>query len=189
LTSLDISDNILCGLYSDGSGTFNGAGVAALSDLLKVNSVLKELMMSRTYIGSEGAKVLSLGLSGNGALTSLDVSSNNLGCVVGWTYHPANGRSHKHKHSDGRNQELLPEGEELGKPEGAIALANAISDMGALFKLDITDNDIPADLMQTMQQVATLHRAAKHEMEAAVQGVSQEMKKVDMRAKASRFSL
>jgi hypothetical protein len=48
LTSLDISDNMLCGLYSDGSSIYNGTFVAALSDLLKVNSVLKELNMSKT---------------------------------------------------------------------------------------------------------------------------------------------
>jgi hypothetical protein len=78
LTSLDISDNELCGLHSDSSGTYNGAGVAALSDLLKVNSVLKELNMSKTYMGPEGAKVLSLSLSGNGALSSLNLASNSL---------------------------------------------------------------------------------------------------------------
>jgi hypothetical protein len=78
MTRLDISDSMLCGLYSDGSGTYNDAGVAALSDMLKGNSVLKELNMSKTYIGPEGAKVLSLGLSGNGALLSLSLSSNDL---------------------------------------------------------------------------------------------------------------
>jgi hypothetical protein len=81
LASLHINDNMLCGLYFDGSGTYNGVGVAALSDLLKDNSVLKELNMSTTYIGPEGAKVLSLGLSGNGAraLAKLDISSNFIG--------------------------------------------------------------------------------------------------------------
>jgi Ran GTPase-activating protein (RanGAP) involved in mRNA processing and transport len=78
LTSLDIGDNMLCDLYSDGSGTYNGAGVAALSDVLKVNSVLKELNMSKASIGPEGAKVLSLGLSGNRALTSLHVGQSNI---------------------------------------------------------------------------------------------------------------
>jgi hypothetical protein len=78
LTSLDISDNMLCGLYFDGSGTYNGAGVAALSYLLKVNSVLKELNMSKNYISPEGAKVMSLGLSGNGALSALNLSENCL---------------------------------------------------------------------------------------------------------------
>jgi hypothetical protein len=78
MTRLDISDNMVCGLYSDGSGTYNGTGVAALSDMVKVNSVLKELNMSKNYIGPEGATVLSLGLSGNGALTKLDISNNSI---------------------------------------------------------------------------------------------------------------
>jgi hypothetical protein len=73
LTSLDISDNMLCGLYSDGSGTYDGSGVEALSEMLKINSVLKELNMSKIYIGPEGAKVLSLGLSGNGAMSTVIV--------------------------------------------------------------------------------------------------------------------
>jgi hypothetical protein len=76
LTSLDISDNTLCGLYSNGRGTYNGAGVEALSDLLKVNSVLKELNMSKTYIGPEGAKVLSLGLSVNRAISQFTFSGD-----------------------------------------------------------------------------------------------------------------
>jgi hypothetical protein len=78
MTRLDISDNTLCGKISDGSGTYNGAGVAALSDMLRANSVLKELNMSKNYIGKSGAKVLSAGLSGNGALTSLNLASNDL---------------------------------------------------------------------------------------------------------------
>jgi Ran GTPase-activating protein (RanGAP) involved in mRNA processing and transport len=76
LTRLDISENMLCTLFGDGSGTYNGAGVAALSDMLKSNSVLKELKMSKNCIGSEGAKLMSLGLSGNVTLAKLDISRN-----------------------------------------------------------------------------------------------------------------
>ena len=79
LATLDISDNILCGFFRDGSGTYNGAGIEALSEALKGNTSLKSLSMSKTYIGAKGAKVLADGLSANGALTSLNIGSNHLG--------------------------------------------------------------------------------------------------------------
>ena len=77
------------------------------------------------------------------ALTSLDLSDNNIGAIVGWTYHPGNIAIFKYKHSDGRHQEQLPVGDELGKPEGVIAIANAIPTMGALVSLDLSRNGIP----------------------------------------------
>jgi hypothetical protein len=78
MTSLDISDNRLCGLLSDGSGSYDGAGVGALSEMLKANSSLRRLNMSKNYLGPEGAKVMSVGLSDNGAMTSLNLASNAL---------------------------------------------------------------------------------------------------------------
>jgi hypothetical protein len=78
MTSLDISDNRLCGLLLDGSGSYDGAGVGALSEMLKANSSLRELNMSKNYLGPEGAKVMSVGLSDNGALSKLDLSRNHI---------------------------------------------------------------------------------------------------------------
>jgi hypothetical protein len=43
-------------------------------------------------------------------------------------------------HSDGRHQEQLPDGDELGRPEGIIAIVNVIPDMGALSALSLKDN-------------------------------------------------
>ena len=75
------------------------------------------------------------------ALTSLNVSDNNLGQLVapevlpeGWTQ--TNGY-YKYEHTDGTRQDEPPG----GKPEGAIAIANAISTMGAMKKLTISGNE------------------------------------------------
>jgi hypothetical protein len=69
-------------------------------------------------------------------LSSLDISSNNIGQVFGWTYLPANDGDDSqwtYTHSDGRKQDKKPS-EAMGKPTGVIALADAISDMGAMTK-------------------------------------------------------
>jgi hypothetical protein len=71
------------------------------------------------------------------ALSSLNLANNDLGTIVGWTHHPDPSRKEEYifMHSDGRHQKQLPEGEEMGKPEGPIAIADAIPDMRALTKL------------------------------------------------------
>ena len=71
LATLDVSANHLCGLFSDGVGTYNGAGIKALSETLKRNTSLTALRISKNYIGSEGAKVLADGLGANGGLTTI----------------------------------------------------------------------------------------------------------------------
>jgi Leucine-rich repeat (LRR) protein len=120
----------------------------ALGSMLKEHPTLKslcgnmgdetELDMSGKNMGASGAIMLAAEIVGNGAMTSLNLSSNALGELVlpaGWTKeHPYS----SYKHSDGREQKDHP-----GEPEGIIAVANAIKDMGALSKLDARDNYIP----------------------------------------------
>jgi hypothetical protein len=48
-------------------------------------------------------------------------------------------------HPDGRHQKRLPEGEEMGKPVGLIAIANAIPDMRALTSLNLASNLLKAE--------------------------------------------
>jgi hypothetical protein len=118
------------------------AGGEAIADMLKGNSVLTELDLSKNngFQGcspAEFAQALSPGISGNGAMTSLNLSSNALGELVlpaGWT---KEGMSYDpiYKHSGGRERKEHP-----GKPEGIIAVANAIKDMGALSVLSLKKN-------------------------------------------------
>ena len=57
----------------------------ALADVLASNSVLKELDVSSNYEpyfsldGSSFARELAIGVKNNGALTSFDISNNNIG--------------------------------------------------------------------------------------------------------------
>jgi hypothetical protein len=74
-----------------------------------------------------------------GALSVLNLASNNLGeCVLaaGW----------RSKDDDDMAPWVGPEGQEQdekpGKPEGIIAIANAIPEMGALTKLTFGDKQV-----------------------------------------------
>jgi len=75
------------------------------------------------------------------ALTFLNISHNRIGDLVlpeGWTKgdsgYPDFG---KYKHTDGRKQDRAPEG---SKPDGVIAVANAIKNLGALTSLNLSSN-------------------------------------------------
>jgi hypothetical protein len=79
-----------------------------------------------------------------GGLSVLNLALNNLGELVlpqGWSEDWKDDCSAKeYTHTDGSKQDQHP-----GKPEGIIALANAIPDMGAMTKFDISSNDIMAE--------------------------------------------
>jgi hypothetical protein len=118
-----------------------------LASILKEHPALKslcgntgdetELNMSGKKMGAGGAIMLAAEIIDNRALSVLNLSSNNLGEIVlaaGW----------RSKGDDERAPWVGPEGQEQdekpGKPEGIIAIANAIPDMGALTKFDISKN-------------------------------------------------
>ena len=71
----------------------------------------------------------------------MDMSSNNIGELVlpeGWTEKKGGWRGREtigYKHTDGREQKDHP-----GKPEGSIAIADAISANGALASLNMSNN-------------------------------------------------
>jgi hypothetical protein len=65
------------------------------------------------------------------------LASNSLGDIVlaeGWSF---DNRRERYKHTDGREQKEKP-----GKPEGIIAIANAIPDMGAMTSLNLASNEL-----------------------------------------------
>jgi Leucine-rich repeat (LRR) protein len=93
-----------------------------------------------------GVAALADVIPGMGALTTLDMSNNNIGQLVlaeGWStdYIPSYTGNDKYTHSDGRKQATGPDG---SCAEGFIALASAIPDMRALTKFDISKNDLRA---------------------------------------------
>ena len=88
LTSLDLSNNELCGLTSWG-GTYTAEGITAIADALRVTGSLTALNLSSNHIGGhyrngkmvhtpEGPKAVADALLVNGSLTALDLSSNKL---------------------------------------------------------------------------------------------------------------
>eukprot|EP00935_MAST-01C_sp_MAST-1C-sp1_P001490 g1490.t1 len=172
LQELDLSSNGLskkdAPILADGLRT-NGALVSAnllhnnigieqaqsLAAILKEHATLKsfcghngdetELDMSgNKEVGVEGAVMLAPEIAANGSLTSLNISGNSIGRLVlpeGWTAKKeGRGRRKKrvgYKHTDGREQTDHP-----GKPDGAIALAAAIKNNGALTSLNISANNL-----------------------------------------------
>lgn len=102
-----------------------------------------ELDLSNKNLHAGCALLIANELNNNGALTSLNLSNNNLGELVlpkGWEK-GGNLRMNKvmYIHSDGRKQEEHP-----GEPYGIIAITNAIPTMTALTRLDIRNNCIPS---------------------------------------------
>ena len=79
MVKLDISQNLLCGVYlnEDGfeRGTYDASGLQALA---KAIGNLKELSIASNLIKAEGAKILAPAIQDNGALVSLDISNNKL---------------------------------------------------------------------------------------------------------------
>ena len=97
--------------------------------------------------------LISPNIPDSGALSVLNLARNNLGELVlpkGWTDNRRTGYQSgaQFTHADGRKQPAHP-----GKPEGVIALANAIPDMGALTKLDISRNYIAATQGEDLQRI------------------------------------
>ena len=76
LSKLDISGNRICGLSEYGDGTYDTSGLVALA---KSTGNLKELNVSNNYLKAEGAKVLVPAIEASGALSKLDISSNDIG--------------------------------------------------------------------------------------------------------------
>ena len=105
-----------------------------------------ELDMSGKEMGADGAIMLAPEIVANGAMTILDISNNQLGRLSipeGWK----TGTQSKGKHK-GRQTFKAPGGKwsfdppPNAKPDGVIAIANAIPAMGALTSLDISSNNI-----------------------------------------------
>jgi hypothetical protein len=134
------------------SNNLRSDGGKALAEGLKGNQVITELNIADnnlTNTGNDMSGVIALAdvIPDMGGLSVLNLASNNLGALVlpaGWTHIRAN----VYRHIDGREQSDNPR-----KPEGIIAIANAIPDMRALstvivntFRLPIQDIRSKAEL-------------------------------------------
>jgi hypothetical protein len=95
---------------------------------------------------TSGPAAIANAIKDMGAMTFLNLANNSLGDLVlpgGWTLDNKGysaPKYWKYKHEDGRVQTgVAPEG---SKPEGVVAIANAIPDMGALRSLNLADNNL-----------------------------------------------
>jgi hypothetical protein len=90
-----------------------------------------------------GVIAIAAAIPDMGALSVLNMASNNLGELVlpdGWTRNAEEFDGEMQwvcTYADGTKQIDHP-----GKPEGIIALANAIPDMGAMTSLNLASNDL-----------------------------------------------
>jgi hypothetical protein len=111
-----------------------------------------EANLSGLGMDADDTAILVSELPDKRALSVLNLASNNLGGLVlpeGWTETGYNHNDTKlFRHTDGREQKGNP-----GKPEGVIAIANVIPDMGALTKLNIGRNHIGAEQERDLQRI------------------------------------
>jgi len=134
LTSLDLSNNALCGVTFMG-GTYTAEGITAIAHALRVNGALKSIDLSGNQLcgiwtegygdqqgtyTAEGITAIADALRVNGGLTSIDLSNNQL-CGV-WT--------------DYRGQHGTY------TAEGITAIADAMRVNGGLTSIDLSGNQL-----------------------------------------------
>ena len=75
LTSLDISNNSLCGVNAY-AGTYTAEGITAIADALRVNGGLTKISLAKNVLGEEGTKAICEALEQNKTLKELDISGD-----------------------------------------------------------------------------------------------------------------
>jgi hypothetical protein len=122
LTSLNLSDNQLCGLDMWGNGTYNAEGITAIADALRVNGALTRVDVRCNSIAGDGAAQLSAAVLGNlkiemyNEIPIKEMRANSL-------------------------TELDLKGKGVGV-EGGMVVAGLIPVMGALTSLDLSGNQL-----------------------------------------------
>jgi hypothetical protein len=92
-------------------------------------------------------------------LSVLNLAENNLGESVlpeGWTEDYDEDEESVYKHTDGREQKDSP-----SKPEGIIAIVNAIPDMRAISSVNLLKNDITVEQAEDLVSILKEHPALK----------------------------
>eukprot|EP00935_MAST-01C_sp_MAST-1C-sp1_P001164 g1164.t1 len=139
LVQFTISDNDLC-----------AAGGKVLAEALKGNQIMTELNIASNFLGKNRASeynadadmsgiiAISDAIRTMGAMTTLDISNNNIGKIPlpqGWEQGSNKGDGRIIFRPTGGKWQWDPPDGYSGKPDGVIALADAIKNNGALSKL------------------------------------------------------
>jgi hypothetical protein len=105
----------------------NPEGIIVLADAIKDMGALTKLDISENNLHAGGGKALAAGIKGNQVITELSIAGNALGTESEYPY----------------NSDM----------SGVTALADAIPDMRALTKLDISSNNIGAKEGSNLQRL------------------------------------
>ena len=83
VSQLDLSNNQLCGIDQNGSGTYIAEGITAIADALRVNGALTELCIYGNRVGDEGVGAICESIQSNKEtkLASLNFGDNGIGPV------------------------------------------------------------------------------------------------------------
>jgi len=79
LTSLDLSNNLLCGVTTFGGGTYTAEGITAIAEALCVNGGLTKISLAKNELGEKGTKAICETLEQNKTLKELDISGDMFG--------------------------------------------------------------------------------------------------------------
>jgi hypothetical protein len=165
-----IKDNgalLVLSLKQNGLGTKEAGRV--LGDMLKANSVLKELDLSSNFVHPDDGgdapgfvQELAVGIKDNRALSSLNLASNSIGtCDIipgGWIYDPTPGKYSYQNVSLNKYQNETPAG---SKSSGLIALTKAVKDMRAISSVNVLFNNIGAEQAHALANVLKEHATLK----------------------------
>jgi NLR family CARD domain-containing protein 3 len=149
LTSLDLSNNQLCGLNHYGRGTYTAEGITAIADALLVNSTLTKLSLAQNKLEEAGTKAICEALEQNMTLKELDIRQefwigSNTGGSAG-AKHVAkmvrvNGGLTSLNLSSNELCGLHKDGCGTYTAEGIAAIADALRVNGGLTSLDLSNN-------------------------------------------------
>jgi hypothetical protein len=137
LSKLDASDNNMFGKEDKTS-------IIAWAAALKACTSITELNLAKNEINAKDTKILALAISDMGALSFLNLAGNSLGNLVegplpdGWKSKDDDDSAPWLRIEDGHKQNKHPN----AKPEGIIALANVIPDMGAMTSLNLASIEL-----------------------------------------------
>jgi Ran GTPase-activating protein (RanGAP) involved in mRNA processing and transport len=141
---LDASDNGMFG-FEDMSG------ITAWAASLKANTSITELNLAKNDITADDAKILAPAISGNRAMTKFDISSNNLraeggkALAAGLKGNQVITELNISDNNLGLNFEFSFDSNFDADTSGITAIADAIPDMRALTKFDISKNVLKAE--------------------------------------------
>jgi hypothetical protein len=129
-----------------------------------MTTAMTELDLSGKMLGTSGAiMLLSAFLPKCTALSVLNLASNSLGGKVlpeGWNCSTSSLDNEllipEYTHTDGRKQDQHP-----GRPDGLIALADAIKDMAAISSVNLLSNSIHIDQAHILVGILKAHPTLK----------------------------